>query len=67
LKLIELNANEKYAQLDESLPVNASIPKKIQVGELSLFGDQTIVLFYKSFSTSYAYTNIGYIEHANEL
>ena len=65
--MIELNANEKYAQLNESLPVDASIPKKIQVGDLKLFGDHTIVLFYKSFSTSYAYTDIGFIEESNDL
>jgi hypothetical protein len=67
INLIELNANEKYAQLNESLPVNESIPKKIQVGDLKLFGDHTIVLFYKTFSTSYAYTDIGFIEDVKEL
>jgi len=67
LDMKELNSNEKYAELSESLPVNASIPGKIQNGDLMLYGSNVVVLFYKTFSTSYAYTKIGNVDHADDL
>ncbi|MCP9746758.1 hypothetical protein EGI24_08630 [Lacihabitans sp. CS3-21] len=62
LNMDELNNNEKYAQLPQSLPTNASVPASIQSGDLMLYGSRTLVLFYKSFSTSYSYTAIGKID-----
>jgi hypothetical protein len=61
LTMSELNKNEKYADLKGSLPTNASNPGTIQNGDLMLYGSNTLVLFYKSFSTSYNYTKIGEI------
>ena len=59
LTMTELNNNEKYADLVESLPTNAFNPGTIQNGDLMLYGSNTLVLFYKTFSTSYNYTKIG--------
>jgi hypothetical protein len=62
LHMDELNNNEKYAQLPQSLPTNASVPANIQSGDLMLYGSKTLVLFYKGFSTTYSYTKIGKID-----
>jgi hypothetical protein len=67
LDMKELNSNEKYAELTESLPVKASGSGKIQNGDLMLYGSNVVVLFYKTFSTSYAYTKIGNVDHADDL
>jgi hypothetical protein len=67
LSMTELNKNEKYAELKERLPTNASNPKTIQNGDLMLYGSRTLVLFYKAFSTSYSYTKIGKIDKPGEL
>ena len=67
IKMIELNDNEKYGELKNRLPTNPSYPKKIQVGDLMLYGDQTLVLFYKSFTTSYSYSSIGKIDNVEGL
>lgn len=67
LKMNELNANEKYAQLSKSLITNASVPSSIQSGDLMLYGSNTLVLFYKGFSTSYSYTHIGKIADVTGL
>ena len=62
LNMSELNGNEKYYYLDTGLPTNASRPSGIKTGDLMLYGDSCLVLFYKSFSTSYSYTPIGRID-----
>lgn len=55
----DLNSNEKYYYLDQDLPSNSQAVSKIEAGDIMLFGDNCIVIFYKSFSTSYTYTRIG--------
>jgi hypothetical protein len=67
LHMDELNNNEKFAQLPQSIPTNASVPTSIQSGDLMLYGSRTLVLFYKSFSTSYSYTKIGKIDDVSGL
>ena len=63
----ELNGNEKYVDLDSSLPTNAYNPKHINAGDVMLFGDNCLVLFYKSFDTKYDYTKIGHIDNLENL
>ena len=67
INMRELNGNEKYFDLPNSLPVNASNPGTIQTGDLMLYGSNTVVLFYKSFSTSYIYTRLGRIDNPSAL
>src|SRR5678816_4423266 len=62
LNMVELNRNEKYGDLSKDLPTNASNPGTIKTGDLMLYGSNTLVLFYKSFSTSYSYTKLGRID-----
>ncbi|WP_153798520.1 cyclophilin-like fold protein [Foetidibacter luteolus] len=63
VSMAELNGNEKYYDLSRSLPANASNPRSIQTGDLMLYGSNTLVLFYKTFSTSFSYTRIGRIDN----
>ena len=67
VNMTELNGNEKYVDLSKNLVTNASNPGTIQSGDLMLYGSNTLVLFYKSFSTSYSYTKIGRINDATAL
>ena len=61
VNMSELNGNEKYFDLSVNLPTNASNPRTIQTGDLMIYGQNTLVLFYKSFPTSYSYTRLGRI------
>ena len=63
----ELNGNEKYVYLDKKLPTNSFSPKQINKGDVMLFGDNCLVVFYKSFDTNYSYTKIGHIGNLGDL
>ena len=67
INMNELNGNEKFFDLLNDLPTNATKPATIQNGDLMLYGSKTLVLFYKTFSTSYSYTRIGRIENPSGL
>ena len=67
LNMIELNGNEKYYDLPNSLPTNSSNPQTIKNGDLMLYGSKTLVLFYKNFSTSYSYTRLGKVDDVTGL
>ena len=62
LEMTELNENEKYVYLDKSLPTNSYNPKHINSGDVMLYGDNCLVIFYKTFNTTYSYTKIGHID-----
>ena len=66
-KMKELNGNEKYIYLENSFTVNPKKVKKIESGDVMLFGDDCLVIFYKSFDTSYSYTKIGHIDNLIDL
>lgn len=63
----ELNGNEKYIYMDNSLPTNSINPKHIESGDIMLYGDDCLVIFYKSFDTNYGYTKIGHIDNLPDL
>ncbi len=67
LDMSELNGNEKYYYLPDSLPRNSSVPSGINAGDIMLYGGDCIVIFYESFSTSYSYTPIGKIDAPDGL
>ncbi|MDE6727058.1 MAG: hypothetical protein K2J80_03840 [Oscillospiraceae bacterium] len=59
LDMSEFNGNEKYNYLSDKLPTDQSSPKKICAGDIMLYGDNCLVLFYEDLSTSFSYTPIG--------
>lgn len=58
----EMNSNEKYFYLSKTLPTVSEQPGEIKAGDLMLFGNDCLVLFYENFSSTYSYTRIGVIE-----
>ena len=63
----ELNGNEKYNYLPFALPTSNESVGNIKTGDIMLWGDNCLVLFYENFSTSYSYTKIGYIENPTDF
>lgn len=63
----ELNGNEKFYYFSESFPTQTERVSSIHAGDLKLYGSSCLALFYESFSTSYSYTSLGYVENPGEL
>lgn len=67
IDMSELNGNEKFYYWGESLPEAAEQIGEIRAGDLMLYGDDCLVLFYENFSNSYRYSRIGAIGNAEGL
>ena len=65
--MTELNGNEKYIYLDHALPTNEYNPGYINKGDVMLYGNNCLVIFYKSFNSNYSYTKIGHINDLPDL
>lgn len=67
LSMSNLNGNEFYSYLDFKLPTNSYNPSKINKGDIYLYGNNCLVIFYESFNTSYNYTKIGKLDDIEAL
>ena len=67
LSMTELNGNEKYDYLETALPSAPQKVRHIHEGDIMLYGDNCLVVFYESFDTSYTYTKIGHIDDTSGL
>lgn len=67
ITMSELNGNEKYYYFSENFPTQTERVSTIHAGDLKLYGSSCLVLFYESFSTSYSYTSLGYVENPGGL
>ena len=63
----DLNGNEKYYNFSKSFSTSSENVASINKGYIMLFGDNCLVIFYKSFSTHYKYTKLGYIKNTEDL
>ena len=63
----ELNGNEKYHYLPQALPTNRTKVGTIHAGDIMLYGDNCVVVFYETFTTTYQYTPIGHITNPEGL
>ena len=67
LSMSDLNNNEKYVYLNKKLVTNEYSPKVINKGDVMLYNDNCLVIFYKSFETNYRYTKLGHIDNLDDL
>ena len=68
VKMTNLNGNEVYYQFSgESFTKNEKSVNTINIGDIYLYQSNYLVLFYKTFSTSYSYTEIGKLKDSTGL
>ena len=67
LDMNDLNNNEKKFDLPRNLPANPSRAGTIRNGDLMLWGDNTVVVFYKTFNSAYSYTRLGQVNDPTGL
>ncbi len=64
----DLNGNEKYyTGKDKFENVNEISVGYIESGDIMLYGDDTIVIFYDNFKTEYKYTRLGRVDEKTRL
>ncbi len=64
----ELNGNEKYFYMENSLPADDIDLEKINTGDIMLYNSNYLVFFYDTFVPSYySYTPMGYIVNPEGL
>ena len=59
IKMNNLNGNEVYYNFDQTFTTNTKSVNTINIGDIYLYQSNCLVLFYKTFSTSYSYSEIG--------
>jgi len=62
LEMDDLNDNEKKARLPRALPTQTYLPGTIRTGDILLWGSDTLVVFYVTFSSPYSYTRLGKVD-----
>ncbi len=67
IKMNELNGNEKYHYFDETFDTAVKTVNEIKAGDIKLYGNNCLVIFYKSFDSSYDYTSLGRITKTKGL
>ena len=67
INMSELNGNEKFFYFLSTLPGNGAPGGSIQSGDLMLYGNNCLVLFYENLTTSFSYTRLGRVDNLNGL
>ena len=67
ISMKNLNGNEVYYYFDESFKTNQQSVGTINQGDIYLYQDNCLVLFYKTFTTKYTYTKIGKVTNPEGL
>lgn len=67
INMKELNGNEKYYYFNSSFKASPVKVQTINRGDIMLYEDNCLVIFYETFNTTYKYTKIGKIKNPDSL
>ena len=67
VEMTMLNDNEIYYQFSQSFTTNSKSVGTINTGDIYLYQNNYLVLFYKTFTTTYSYTEIGKLDSTEGL
>ena len=67
IRMTKLNNNEVYYYFSEKFTTDTKAVGTINTGDIYLYRDNCLVLFYQTFPTSYSYSEIGSLTDINGL
>ena len=67
INMNDVNNNEKYYNLPNSLPTSPQHYSTINNGDIMLWGSNGLVLFYETFFSGYSYTPLGRVNNPSGL
>ncbi len=67
VEMTKLNGNEIFYKFNNSFTTNIKSVGTINTGDIYLYQTDYLVLFYKTFSTSYSYSEIGKLTNIEGL
>ena len=67
IQMDDLHQNEKYYYFDKSFPVSPQPIQTIEAGDVLLYQNNCLVIFYKSAKPVASYTRIGKISRFQEI
>ena len=67
VEMTNLNDNEIYYKFDSDFTTNRKSVGTINTGDIYLFQSDYLVLFYKTFTTTYQYSEIGSLSNTDGL
>ncbi len=67
INMNDVNNNEKAYYLNKKLSTNEKLISQINNGDIMLYGNNCLVIFYETFNTSYSYTKMGKINNPTNL
>ena len=67
IQMTNLNGNEVYYYFSETFTTDIKSVGTINTGDIYLYQNNCLVLFYKTFTTTYSYTTVGSITNTEGL
>lgn len=67
MTMVDLNGSEKYHTLKEPLPVKIEPVDKVRLGDILLFQDRYLAVFYKTIDPVKKYSIVGKIDNPEDL
>jgi len=67
MTMVDLNGSEKYHTLKQPLPVKIEPVDKVRLGDILLFQDRYLAVFYKTIDPVKRYSIVGKIDNPEEL
>ena len=65
--MFDLDGAQKYVFLQDAMPTNPESLKKIEVGDVLLYEDRCLSLFYRPCCSNYRYTILGKVDEPAPL
>ncbi|VWX37637.1 cyclophilin-like fold protein [Exiguobacterium oxidotolerans] len=67
IKMDDLHGNEKFHYFEQSFPVDPKLVRLIEAGDVMMYQNNCLVIFYETLKPTTRYTRIGKIKDVEQL